>query len=114
MRTEDAGVLSFEWILLITVLVIGIVGGLSGVRDALIEELGGVAGAAGSIDQSYTVAPSPCGTPPLGNAFGFQDSKPNFGTCDPSKTNVSQRRADAPGAIDIVTGGLLPACGATP
>ena len=33
------GVLTFEWILLISLLVIGIVGGLSAVRNALICEL---------------------------------------------------------------------------
>jgi Flp pilus assembly pilin Flp len=52
---EDEGVLTFEWILLITVLVIGIVGGLSAVRDALITELGDVAAAMISLDQSYTI-----------------------------------------------------------
>jgi Flp pilus assembly pilin Flp len=52
---EDEGVLTFEWILLITVLVIGIVGGLSAVRDAIITELGDVAEAMISLDQSYTI-----------------------------------------------------------
>lgn len=54
---EDEGVLTFEWILLITVLVIGIVGGLSAVRDAIITELGDVAEAMISLDQSYTILP---------------------------------------------------------
>ena len=53
---EDEGVLTFEWILLITVLVIGIVGGLSAVRDAVITELGDVAEAMISLDQSYTIS----------------------------------------------------------
>jgi Flp pilus assembly pilin Flp len=53
--SEDQGVLTFEWILLITVLVIGIVGGLSAVRDAVITELGDVAEAVISLDQSYTI-----------------------------------------------------------
>ena len=53
--SEDQGVLTFEWVLLITVLVIGIVGGLSAVRDALISELGDVAEAMISLDQSYTI-----------------------------------------------------------
>jgi len=52
---EDEGVLTFEWILLITVLVIGIVGGLSAVRDAVITELGDVAEAMISLDQSYVI-----------------------------------------------------------
>lgn len=52
---EDEGVLTFEWVLLVTVLVIGIVGGLSAVRDALITELGDVSQAMIAVDQSYTV-----------------------------------------------------------
>jgi Flp pilus assembly pilin Flp len=55
MWREDEGVLTFEWILLITVLVIGVVGGLSAVRDAVITELGDVAEAVASLDQSYTI-----------------------------------------------------------
>lgn len=53
--SEEKGVLTFEWILLITVLVIGIVGGLSAVRDAVITELGDVVEAVVSLDQSYLV-----------------------------------------------------------
>ena len=52
---EESGVLTFEWILLITVLVIGIVGGLSAVRDAMIDELGDVAEAMLALDQSYYI-----------------------------------------------------------
>ena len=37
------GVLTFEWILLISLLVIGIIGGLSAVRNALLCELGQLA-----------------------------------------------------------------------
>lgn len=37
------GVLTFEWILLITLLVIGIIGGLSAVRNALLCELNDLA-----------------------------------------------------------------------
>lgn len=52
---EEEGVLTFEWILLITVLVIGVVGGLSAVRDAIITELGDVVEAMISLDQSYYI-----------------------------------------------------------
>ena len=52
---EETGVLTFEWILLITVLVIGLVGGLSAVRDALIDEMGDVSEGVVSLDQSYWV-----------------------------------------------------------
>ncbi len=54
-RPTDRGVLTFEWVLLITLLVIGIVGGLSAVRDALITELGDVTEGMISLDQSYSV-----------------------------------------------------------
>jgi Flp pilus assembly pilin Flp len=53
MWTEDDGVLSFEWTLLVTLLTIGIVSGLAGARDAIIDELGDVAEAAQAINQSF-------------------------------------------------------------
>ena len=53
MWTEDDGVLSFEWTLLLTLLTIGIVSGLAGARDAIIDELGDVAEAAQAINQSF-------------------------------------------------------------
>ena len=55
MWKEDAGVLSFEWVLLVTLLTIGIVSGVAGARDAIIDELGDVAQAMLALDQSYTV-----------------------------------------------------------
>src|SRR5262245_25961605 len=54
---EDDGSLSFEWTLLVTLLTIGIVGGLAAARDAIIDELGDLAEAAQGIDQSYTLSP---------------------------------------------------------
>ena len=56
MWQEDEGVLSFEWTLLITVLTIGVVSGMAGARDAIIDELGDFAQAAVAVDQSFTVA----------------------------------------------------------
>ena len=52
---EEDGVLSFEWTLLLTLLTIGIVGGLAAARDAIIDELGDVAEAAQGIDQSFSL-----------------------------------------------------------
>lgn len=52
---EDDGVLSFEWVLLVTLLTIGIVSGVAGARDAIIDELGDVAQAMLALDQSYEV-----------------------------------------------------------
>lgn len=53
--TEDDGVLSFEWVLLMTLLVIGIVGGVSAARDAIIDELGDTAQVMMAVDQSYHI-----------------------------------------------------------
>ena len=55
MWKEEDGVLSFEWVLLVTLLTIGIVSGISAARDAIIDELGDVAQAMQSLDQSYTI-----------------------------------------------------------
>jgi len=56
MWKEEEGLLSFEWILLVTLLVIGIVGGVAAARDAIIDEFGDVAEAMLNLDQSYTIA----------------------------------------------------------
>lgn len=55
LYNDESGVLTFEWILLVTVLVIGIVGALSAVRDAINTELGDVAEAMVALDQSYYI-----------------------------------------------------------
>src|SRR6186997_3362909 len=56
MWVEQDGVLSFEWTMMLTLLVIGIVSGLAGARDAIIDELGDFAEAAHVIDQSFSLA----------------------------------------------------------
>src|SRR5688500_3442414 len=55
MWQEDDGVLTFEWVLIITIVVIGIVGGLAAARDAIIDELGDIAEATISFDQSFLI-----------------------------------------------------------
>ena len=55
--TEEDGVLSFEWTLLLTLLVIGIVSGVAAARDGIIDELGDVAQSA-AVDQSYDQLPA--------------------------------------------------------
>lgn len=54
MRKRQAarrrGVLTFEWILAISLLVIGVIGGLSAVRNAILDELSDLAGAIQAID----------------------------------------------------------------
>ncbi len=79
---EEAGVLTFEWVLLISVIVIGIVGGLTAARDAIVSELGDVAGAAVAIDQSFSVNADPW----LGrNAFSFDDTNGGISTERPGE-----------------------------
>jgi Flp pilus assembly pilin Flp len=52
---EDEGVLTFEWILLTSILVLGLIAAMGTLRDALVNELADLAGAAHSINQTYTV-----------------------------------------------------------
>jgi hypothetical protein len=80
---EDDGVLSFEWVVLTTLVVISVVGGLAAARDAMIDELGDVAQGMLALDGSYTIsyplqlAISDDGTPPqvvgLASDSGFND-----------------------------------------
>ena len=55
MWIQDDGVLSFEWVLLLTLLTIGVVSGIAAARDAIIDEMGDVAQAMLALDQSYTI-----------------------------------------------------------
>src|SRR5437868_3192643 len=55
MWREEDGVLSFEWTLLLTLLTIGIVGGVTAARDAIIDELGDTAQVMQAIDQTYHI-----------------------------------------------------------
>ena len=55
MWREDDGVLTFEWVLLSSVLTFGVVSGVAGARDAIIDELGDVAQAMLALDQSYRI-----------------------------------------------------------
>ena len=52
---EEDGVLTFEWVLLVTLLTIGIVSGLAAARDAIIDEMGDVAEAMLALDQSFRI-----------------------------------------------------------
>lgn len=51
---DDAGfVISSELVLVATILVIGLIAGLTSVRDQVTQELGDVAGAISQVNQSY-------------------------------------------------------------
>jgi hypothetical protein len=75
---EDEGVLTFEWILLLTLLVIGVIGGVAGIRDAILHEAQGVVGAIVALDQSYAV------TPPLGVGVSPLNASNSGAACDSS------------------------------
>jgi len=51
-RARRRGFLTFEWILLITVLAIGIVGGLAALRDSIINELKDLCGAVEALNMT--------------------------------------------------------------
>jgi Flp pilus assembly pilin Flp len=57
MWREEDGVLSFEWTMLTSLLTIGVVSGVAAVRDAAIDEMGDLAQAMLSLDQSYVIQP---------------------------------------------------------
>ena len=62
---EDDGVLSFEWTLLIVLLVFGIISGIGAIRDVVLDELSDHAQAVLAFDQSYSFAGIPgLGIPP--------------------------------------------------
>ncbi len=49
--------LSFEWTMLTSLLTVGVVSGVAAVRDAVTDEMGDVAQAMVSLDQSYVIEP---------------------------------------------------------
>ena len=86
---QDQGVLTFEWVLLITIVILGIVGGLSAARDAIIDELGDVGGAIIAVDQSWTVQVSKCD--PCKFDFGhFTDDQPKVYQGRPAQPPITQ------------------------
>lgn len=52
MIHDESGVLSFEWVLLGTILVIGVLTGMVAFRDVAVVQFSNVANAAGRLDQS--------------------------------------------------------------
>jgi Flp pilus assembly pilin Flp len=57
MWHEQDGVLSFEWTVLTSLLTVGVVSGIAGVRDAVTDEMGDISQAMVSLDQSYAIEP---------------------------------------------------------
>ena len=55
LYSSEKGVLTFEWILLITLIVIGVIAGLATVRDALNVELGDISQGVLSVNQEFMI-----------------------------------------------------------
>ena len=53
------GVLSFEWILICVVLVVGIIGGLAAVRHSFLQEMADTANAIEAINVHFVDPPTP-------------------------------------------------------
>lgn len=99
---EEDGVLSFEWVMLLTLLTIGIVSGLSAARDAVIDELADVAQASTAIDQSFSLAAINIPGVFTTNASTFTDTAAPVTRCDRATlAGASQQAASA----DSVGGG---------
>ena len=107
---EDEGVLTFEWIMLLTLLVIGVIGGVAGIRDAIIHECQGVVGAMVALDQSYYVAP-PLGVTvySAGGTDGCTPSSASFSKfTDSAKYGVGRfTEVQVPGQGDFIVPGNL-------
>lgn len=71
-RAARRGVLTFEWILLLTLLVIGIIGGLSATRNALLHELGDLSQGVEALNACHHDNDSNPGHHDNGNHFGHQ------------------------------------------
>ncbi|MGV3605686.1 MAG: hypothetical protein ACO1RA_04700 [Planctomycetaceae bacterium] len=52
---EDDGLLSFEWVMLVTLLTIGVVAGATAARDGIIDELGDSAESMLAVDGSFRI-----------------------------------------------------------
>jgi Flp pilus assembly pilin Flp len=55
MWHDEDGVLSFEWTLLTSLLTVGVVSGITAVRDSTVDEFGDLSQAMLCLDQSYFV-----------------------------------------------------------
>ncbi|WP_145097473.1 Flp family type IVb pilin [Anatilimnocola aggregata] len=96
MWHETDGVLSFEWTLLTSLLTVGVVSGVTAVRDSTIDEFGDVSQAMLSLDQSYFIdAPLVIGVHTTYYGFG------NYPTAA-----SSSRFIDAARYTDCARGGI--------
>lgn len=84
-RDDSAVVLSTELVLLMTILVIGLVTGMTALKSAVIVKLADVAGAVGALDPSYGFT---------GTTYATQNLSA-FGTDSTAYTNGTEYQSDA-------------------
>ena len=72
---DESGILTFEWILLFTLLTIGIVGGVAVIRNAVNAESAEAANAMTALNQSYTITTSLGGTVKSTGAISYTGTK---------------------------------------
>ncbi len=61
---EESGLLTLEWTFLLGILVVGIVGGIVVIRDAITVQYANTSGALGAVNFSYKIEPFTCGGEP--------------------------------------------------
>lgn len=106
---ETDGVLSFEWTMLTSLLTVGVVSGIASVRDAVTDEMGDLAQAMVSLDQSYVIEqPLVIRVHTLGGGLGGVNSAfggPVLGSQVPSAASGSAF-IDASSYDDCTRGGM--------
>ncbi|MCS7166452.1 MAG: hypothetical protein RMI91_00735 [Gemmatales bacterium] len=96
LYSDDCGaLLSFEWILLATILVLAMIVGLKSVQQAVLNEFEDVANAIGSINQTYHVGGAKgCCAEVDGSAFRDKESVYKVDTCTPVQHRPSRSCED--------------------
>ena len=80
---DETGSLTLEWIFMLSLLVLGIAGGIASIRNAVILEAGADAGAAAGLNDSYTVT-----APPTLSMNSKQSAIINGFECDMSTNKI--------------------------
>jgi Flp pilus assembly pilin Flp len=84
---ETGAVVSAELVVVMTILVVGVITGLSSLRDAVITELADTGAAIGQLDQSYQIAAVT--TPGASTAESRYEDQPDY--CDDETTTTASR-----------------------
>ena len=83
-KDEGGFIVTVELILIATILVIGLIAGLTTLRDAVVAELGDTAQAFGAINQSWSASGIDDGQNSGSGAMSFVDNADGFDTTDSS------------------------------